>query len=227
VGKPSEIFPKDRKEFFADLATKVKTAARANVKAAPVAGKTRTMGGNFVGGGKKVIAVGASTGGTEAIFSLLKMLPPALPGIVIVQHIPPGFSKMFAQRLDKQTPFQVKEAEDGDFLSPGHVFLAPGDRHMTLRKMGQNLKIECFEGEKVSGHRPSVDVLFDSVARAAGGSSVGIILTGMGRDGARGLLAMREAGARTSGRTKGRRSYTASRNPLMIWGLSSSRRPVI
>jgi len=149
----------------------------------------------------KVIAIGASTGGTEAISSLLKRLPCQVPGIVIVQHIPPVFSRMFAERLDKQTHFMVKEAKNGDFLEQGHVLIAPGDRHMRIKKLGDRFKVECFEDTKVNGHCPSVDILFDSVAKYVGENAIGVILTGMGYDGAKGLLSMRRKGAHTIGQS--------------------------
>lgn len=147
----------------------------------------------------KVIAIGASTGGTEAITRILKNLPNNIPGIVIVQHIPPDFSRMFAQRLDKQTDFIVKEAMHGDFVEKGKVLIAPGDKHMRLKKVGNRYKVELFEGEKINGHCPSVDVLFESVAKECGEKAVGIILTGMGYDGAKGLLSMKRKGATTIG----------------------------
>lgn len=126
-------------------------------------------------------------------------MPRDIPGIVIVQHIPPIFSSMFAQRLDSTSVLDVREAQDGEYLEPGRVLIAPGDRHMRVKKVADKYKVECFEGEKVNGHCPSVDILFESVARAAGENAVGIILTGMGYDGAKGLLEMRKKGARTIG----------------------------
>lgn len=146
-----------------------------------------------------VIAVGASTGGTEAVYRLLKGLPSPMPGMVIVQHIPPVFSGMFAERLNQTTGHRVKEAESGDILEAGKVLVAPGNRHMRIRKSGTRYKVELYEGEKVNGHCPSVDILFESVAREAGSRAVGVILTGMGYDGAKGLLSMRRKGARTIG----------------------------
>jgi len=146
-----------------------------------------------------LIAIGASTGGTEAIFSILSALPPTIPGIVIVQHIPPVFSRMFAERLNSQTSFMAKEAETGDFVEMGKALVAPGDRHMVIKKIGKKYRVECVHGEKVNGHCPSVDVLFDSVAKEAGKNAVGILLTGMGYDGAKGLLSMRRKGSRTIG----------------------------
>lgn len=147
----------------------------------------------------EIIAIGASTGGTEAIYNILRLLPPLVPGIVIVQHIPPVFSKMFAERLNNQTSLKVKEAVNGDYVEAGKVLIAPGDRHMRIKKVGKRYQVECFQGDKVNGHCPSVDVLFESVAKEAGSNAVGIILTGMGYDGAKGLLSMRRKGSRTIG----------------------------
>lgn len=152
---------------------------------------------------KKLIAIGASTGGTEAIYNLLKLMDPQrYPGLVIVQHIPPVFSTMFAERLNRFTAWMVKEAETGDIIEPGKVLMAPGDRHIRIRKFGSVYKVVCSQGEKVSGHCPSVDVLFESVAKEAGKEALGVILTGMGYDGARGMLAMRRKGARTIGQNE-------------------------
>ncbi len=147
-----------------------------------------------------VIAIGASTGGTEAISSVLKDYGADLPGIVVVQHMPPGFTDFYAQRLDSQCRMRVKEAQTGDRVLPGTALIAPGgNTHMYLAKVNGTYQVEIKEGPKVNGHCPSVDVLFESVARAAGSNALGIILTGMGGDGAKGLLAMRKAGARTIG----------------------------
>jgi len=147
----------------------------------------------------KIIAIGASTGGTEAIARILKDMPPTIPGVVVVQHIPPVFSRLFAERLNSTTNLNVKEAETGDYVEQGKVLVAPGDKHMRIRKVSDRYRVECFEGEKVNGHCPSVDVLFESVAKAAGKDAIGIILTGMGYDGAKGLLAMKKSGAYTIG----------------------------
>jgi two-component system chemotaxis response regulator CheB len=122
-----------------------------------------------------------------------------LPGIVIVQHIPPVFSTLFAERLNKSLKLRVKEAQTGDYVENGQVLIAPGDKHMIVKKLGDKLRVELSAGEKVSGHCPSVDVLFNSVAAACGKDAVGVIYTGMGSDGAKGLLAMRQKGARTIG----------------------------
>lgn len=147
-----------------------------------------------------IVAIGASTGGTEAIYSVVKDYGTDIPGIVCVQHMPPGFTKMYAKRLDDQCRISVKEAETGDRVLPGHMLIAPGgDRHMRLVKVNGVYQVEVKAGPRVNGHCPSVEVLFESVAKAAGPDAVGIILTGMGGDGGKGLLAMRKAGARTIG----------------------------
>ena len=146
------------------------------------------------------VAIGASTGGTEAIFSVVKDYGTDIPGIVCVQHMPPKFTEMYAKRLNDQCRIQVKEAETGDRVLPGHMLIAPGgDRHMGIVKVNGSYQVEIKAGPKVNGHCPSVDVLFDSVAQVAKADAVGIILTGMGGDGAKGLLNMRKAGARTIG----------------------------
>ncbi|HUI58342.1 MAG TPA: chemotaxis response regulator protein-glutamate methylesterase [Bryobacteraceae bacterium] len=144
-----------------------------------------------------VIAIGASTGGTEAIASVLTRLPESSPAIVITQHIPPQFSRAFANRLNEICAMQVKEAQDGDRLQPGVALVAPGDFHMLLRKSGGHYFVNVKTGPRVCYQRPSVDVLFISVAEVAGRHSIGVLLTGMGADGAQGLLRMRQAGART------------------------------
>ena len=145
----------------------------------------------------KVLAIGASTGGTKALEEILTVLPGACPGTVIVQHMPEHFTRAFAQRLDSLCEPEVREAQNGDGLFPGRVLIAPGDRHLLLRRSGARFHVEVKAGPPVSRHRPSVDVLFRSVARSAGVNAVGALLTGMGKDGARGLLEMREAGAAT------------------------------
>lgn len=150
-----------------------------------------------------IVAIGASTGGTEAIYDVVKEFGTDIPGVVIVQHMPPGFTAMYAKRLNDQCRVHVKEAETGDLVKPGHVLIAPGgDRHMHLVKVNGVYHVEVKAGPRVNGHCPSVDVLFESVAKSARADAVGIILTGMGGDGAKGLLAMRKAGARTIGQNE-------------------------
>ncbi|MFY0686640.1 MAG: chemotaxis response regulator protein-glutamate methylesterase [Cyclobacteriaceae bacterium] len=146
---------------------------------------------------KHVFALGASTGGTEALKKVIQSLPVDCPGVVVVQHMPAGFTKQFAQRLDAECAVTVKEAENGDRLHPGLVLIAPGNQHMLLKKIGFEYRVEVKEGPLVNRHMPSVDVLFKSVARHAGMNAAGALLTGMGRDGAKGLLDMRNAGAHT------------------------------
>ena len=144
-----------------------------------------------------VVAVGASTGGTQALAELLEALPGEHPGIVVVQHMPGYFTQSFAQRLDKSCALRVREARDGDEIKDGTVLIAPGDQHLLLKRLGGKYRVECRKGPPVHHVRPSADVLFHSVAQAAGPNAVGVILTGMGRDGAEGLLAMRRSGAAT------------------------------
>lgn len=153
-------------------------------------------------GNKKdlIVAIGASTGGTEAIASIIKDFKPDIPGTVIVQHMPPGFTEMYAKRLNDQCKVRVKEARNGDIVTQGQVLIAPGgDEHMSVVKVGENYQVILKSGPKVNGHCPSVDVLFDSVAKVAGKNALGIILTGMGGDGAKGLKKMKDTGAMTIG----------------------------
>lgn len=144
---------------------------------------------------EKLIAIGASTGGTEAIREVIVRLPAEVPGIVIVQHMPEAFTPSFAKRLDSLGAIQVVEARGGERIQPGHAYLAPGHSHLLVKRSGAGWVTELSQGEPVNRHRPSVDVLFHSVAREAGRNAIGVILTGMGKDGAQGMLAMRQAGA--------------------------------
>ena len=146
------------------------------------------------------MAIGASTGGTEAIARVIKEFNVDIPGTVIVQHMPPGFTEMYAKRLNEQCKVIVKEAKNGDKVVQGQVLIAPGgDKQMRLVRVGDEYQVSLKKGDKVNGHCPSVDVLFNSVAETAGRDALGIILTGMGADGAKGLKAMREVGALTIG----------------------------
>ncbi len=199
VVKPDIQSPKRVEEFIYDLIQKIKTASTVKAALPRIENAAIKVPGNKVYGADSIIAIGASTGGTEAIYNILRCLSPTVPGIVITQHIPPVFSKMFAERLDAQTSLKVKEAETGDYADQGMVLIAPGDRHMKIKKVGRRYRVECFHGDKVNGHCPSVDVLFESVAKEACGCAVGILLTGMGCDGAKGLFAMRCKGNRTIG----------------------------
>ena len=149
-----------------------------------------------------LIAMGASTGGTEAIIEVVKHFPTQMPGVVITQHMPPGFTAMYAERLNRICKMEVREAKHGDKIQPGLILLAPGGLQMRVVRMGTGYAVSCTEEGKVSGHRPSVDVLFDSVASIAKSRAVGVLLTGMGADGAMGMLRMRKAGAYTVGQDK-------------------------
>lgn len=199
VGKPDLSSTKNVEIFVNDLIVKIKIASKAKVQKL-----TKEIIPNKIECKKttdknKIIAIGASTGGTEAINNILKRIPKASPGIVIVQHIPPNFSRMFAERLNTTLELEVREAKTGDYVEKGLVLIAPGDKHMIIKRIGERYRVECFMGEKVNGHCPSVDVLFESVAKEAGNNAIGVILTGMGYDGAKGLMSMRRKGARTIG----------------------------
>jgi two-component system chemotaxis response regulator CheB len=184
-----------------EIIAKVKAAARAHLRSprvvadAPSAAITMTQ--PSFRATHKVVAIGASTGGTEAIKDLLLPLPAGFPGIVIVQHMPEAFTAKFADRLDRLCKIRVSEARDGDRILPGHALLAPGGLQMEVVRSGAEYSVRVFAGELVNRHRPSVDVLFNSCARHLGGNCVGVILTGMGADGAKGMLAMKQSGART------------------------------
>jgi len=202
VSKPAKGTGTVMDDFLAELTGKIKAVATEKVKNVIAPAARQMPNSEPETDRKKVIAIGASTGGTEAIYHVLKSLPPTLPGIVIVQHIPPMFSRLFSERLDKQTRLEVKEAETGDRVEQGKVLVAPGDRHMRLVRRNGGYVVECFEGARVNGHCPSVDVLFNSVASEAGNNAVGVILTGMGADGAKGLLEMRKRGSHTIGQNE-------------------------
>lgn len=208
VTKPEADVKRALEGMIVDLRKKVKMAAKVDVsdwkgrqlrqaKVHPIASKALSVTTD------KVIAIGASTGGTTALKDLLVKMPAGSPGIVIVQHMPPKFTGMFANRLNNECAVTVKEAENGDQVAPGKVLIAPGgEKHMSIKRLGGFYKVFLNEADKVNGHCPSVDVLFDSVAQHAGPNAVGVILTGMGGDGAKGLLKMKEAGARTLGQTE-------------------------
>lgn len=212
VKKPDMSLGNDLHGFFRELKTKIKIASIAKLVTYASAKKEEIIkkeekkvevkieSNKLVRANtNKVIAIGASTGGTEATLKILKDLPTDVPGILITQHMPPGFTKMYADRLNKVCGIEVKEASDGDRVERGLALIAAGDKHMKLRKDEKGYYVDCKTGDKVSGHCPSVDVLFNSVAETAGKNSIGIILTGMGKDGAQGLLNMKKAGAFTIG----------------------------
>ena len=201
VAKPAVSSRTQLEDFIRnELLVKIKIASPAkisNIKKTVMAQEQQQLN---VKGQELVVAIGASTGGTEAIFDVVKNYGTDIPGIVVVQHMPPGFTKMYAKRLNDQCRIRAKEAQTGDRVLPGTLLLAPGgDMHMHLVKVNGVYQVEIKRGPRVNGHCPSVDVLFESVAKVAGPKAVGIILTGMGGDGAKGLLQMRKAGARTIG----------------------------
>ncbi len=202
VAKPTTDMARGLATMMLELRSKVKIASTANVshwkskrtalpKREPAPG-SRALAEST----DKVIAIGASTGGTEAIKKVITQFPATMPGVVIVQHMPAGFTKMFADRLNQLCAMEVKEAETGDRVMPGRILIAPGAQHMRVRRSGGIYQVLCEEGEKVSGHCPSVDVMMHSVAEHVGANAIGVMLTGMGADGANGMLAMRQAGAR-------------------------------
>lgn len=184
-----------------ELAEKIRVASRANVRGRGSDENREAMTPEPATAMKqtsnKVVAIGASTGGTEALKNVLRRMPANSPGIVVVQHMPANFTTAFSRRLDEACAVSVKEAENNDSVTPGRVLIAPGNYHMILRRSGARYYVEIKDGPMVHHQRPSVDILFKSTARYAGANAVGVILTGMGADGAQGLLEMRQAGART------------------------------
>ncbi len=202
VPKPSANIARGLGDMMMELRTKVKIASTANVshwkvKRLDEKPQIIDMRKSLAESTDKVIAIGASTGGTEAIRMVIERFPAIAPGVVIVQHMPAGFTRAFAERLNTQCLMEVKEAESGDRIMPGRILIAPGDYHLTVRRTGGFYYVDCMAGERINGHCPSVDVMMLSVAEHAGANAVGVMLTGMGRDGADGMFAMRQAGART------------------------------
>ncbi len=197
--KPALAEPESLHEFGIQLADKIRAAAQVRqvrptrpelrTKRRPTLAMTKTT--------NKVLAIGASTGGTEALRAVLQEMPPSCPGIVIVQHMPEGFTRSFAERLNEICTINVAEAEDGMSVLPGHAIVARGNFHLVLQRSGARYYVDVREGPLVCRHRPSVEVLFNSVAKVAGANAIGVILTGMGADGAEGLKTLRDAGAHT------------------------------
>ncbi len=210
VGKPTVAYSIDK--VIPDLLEKIITASTVDIrKLAPLNRSTGARPESKLSvTTNRVIAIGSSTGGTRALEEILPQLPLTSPGVVIAQHMPSGFTKSFADRLNTLCSVEVKEAQDGDAVIPGRVLIAPGNYHMVLKRDGARYTVKIIEGEPVHHQRPSVEVLFDSVASVAGKNSIGIILTGMGVDGAYGLNGLKEAGAATIAQDK---------DTSVVWGM--------
>jgi len=197
ISKPGPEY--NLKEFSEKLCQTVRGAAEAKIQPIKTSRSINAVSANISNADKKIIAIGSSTGGTRALEYLLNELPADVPGIVIVQHLPESFTRSFANRLNKHSALNIKEAADNDEIKTGHVYIAKGDKHMTVYKRGEKKFLQVTDGERINFHRPSVDVLFNSVAEEIGPNATGVILTGMGADGAKGLLKMKNKGARTIG----------------------------
>ena len=203
VTKPKLAILDGMRDYTEMIADKIRAASKARIRArtVPVAGADGQGGkplpqvGNTFISSEKLIIIGASTGGTEAIKEFLLRMPSDCPGILITQHMPEGFTRSFAQRLDSLCKISVVEAAGGERILPGHAYIAPGHSHLSLARSGANYMTKLDQGPPVNRHRPSVDVLFRSAAIGAGKNAVGVILTGMGKDGALGMLDMKQAGA--------------------------------
>ncbi len=192
--------------FLSSLSQKVLVASMAKVRSAPLRSPSVTVATPNLGGspalGRVLVGLGASTGGTEATLEVMRRLPSDIPPMVIVQHMPKGFTQMYADRLNRICKMEVREARNGDELHRGLALVAPADLQCRVVRIGEKYTVSCTPGEKVSGHRPSVDAMFQSMAEVVRCKMVGIIMTGMGQDGATGLLAMRKKGAYTIGQDK-------------------------
>ncbi len=192
-------------DLMLELVRKVRSAAEARVRRMAIgsqqkaarASRPKPLAQLKTSGENQVLAIGASTGGTEALARIFERLPADTPGTLVVQHMPAGFTAQMAERLNTQSAMTVREAQGGEYLDKGLALIAPGDHHVILRKAGSRFRVELRSGPRVSRHKPSVDVLFSTVAEAAGSSAVGVILTGMGRDGAAGMKKLHDAGAHT------------------------------
>lgn len=203
VSKPKLDIVSGLKEYSSEIANKIRIAKSARFKRYLPLSVTKSATAdavlpamlNHISSTEKLIIVGASTGGTEAIKEFLMHMPPDSPGILVTQHMPEGFTKSFAHRMNNLCKISVVEAEGGERILPGHAYIAPGHSHLMLKRSGANYMTELNHGEPVSRHRPSVDVLFRSAANNAGKNAIGVILTGMGKDGAAGMLEMHRAGA--------------------------------
>ncbi|MDH5542521.1 MAG: chemotaxis response regulator protein-glutamate methylesterase [Nitrospinota bacterium] len=198
VAKPEIDVKRGLDEMTTEIIDKVKAASKVNMSVhqhAKPPGKPKVLASSMIKTTDKVIFIGASTGGTEAIKDVLMRLPVSTPGICIVQHMPEGFTNAFAKRLNDLCEMEIVEAKDGDSVIPGRVLIAPGHSHMLFRRSGARYSVEVKQGPLVMRHRPSVEVLFTSAAKYAGSNAVGVMLTGMGGDGSSGMLEMKKAGA--------------------------------
>ncbi|HTN67736.1 MAG TPA: chemotaxis response regulator protein-glutamate methylesterase [Burkholderiaceae bacterium] len=203
VTKPKLSIQSGMRDYAELIADKIRIASKAHIRARTLANAAASQVAdelplirNPMTSSEKLIVIGASTGGTEAIKNFLVQMPSDSPGILITQHMPEGFTRSFARRLDSLCKIAVSEAVGEERVLPGHAYIAPGNAHLLLVRSGANYMTRLDPGEPVNRHRPSVDVLFDSVASCAGKNAVGVILTGMGKDGAQGMLKMKQAGAR-------------------------------
>jgi len=220
VTKPDPGKPGGMNSFINELIVKIKIASTAKVGSFKKDYEAvKIVSNHGVDISNTILAIGASTGGTEAIYSVITALPRDMPGILIVQHMPPVFTKLYADRLNNSCKLEVKEAQDGDLVKPGRVLVAAGDYHMKLAKGPSGYYVKCAQGERVNGHCPSVDVLFDSVAEVAKGKAIGVILTGMGADGAKGLLNMRKQGAYTIGQDE--KTSTVYGMPMVAYNIGA------
>lgn len=196
IAKPKIGVAEGIREFQELIVNKIRIAAQANVKRLKKP-PTSVLSQAPITGTEKIVAIGASTGGTEAIKEVLMAFPANCPAVVVTQHMPSGFTTSFAKRLDSLCKMRVKEAQDGERLLPGWAYIAPGAFHMRVIRSGADYRIKLDDSERVSGHKPSVDVMFDSLVKSAGRNIVASLLTGMGKDGARGLLNIKKAGGYT------------------------------
>ena len=211
VAKPRIGLAKELENYTDEICSKVRMAARAHPRASVAAGAVPLcVAPRLSRSGDRLLAIGASTGGTEAIKEVLQQLPPDCPGTVVVQHIPRAFSASFAERMNRASALTVCEASDGQQILSGHVYIAPGDQHLLVVRRGARWYCELSDAAAVNRHRPSVDVLFRSVAKSAGGNAVGVILTGMGDDGTVGMAEMQAAGATT---------LAQDENTSVVWGM--------
>lgn len=203
IPKPKLGVASGIQEYAGIILEKIRAAAKVRVKPyiksnrPVVSGEQKLQANSHLQSTEKIIAIGASTGGTEAIKDLLTQLPAAVPGIVMTQHMPPGFTRTYAERLNKITRLHVVEAKGGERILPGHAFLAPGGHHLIVVRSGADYRVKLSDAEPVHRHRPAVDVMMESVARVGGKNVIGVLLTGMGKDGAQGMLDIRNQGGYT------------------------------